>query len=289
MRPGRLAALPAALLLAALAWGSACPAAGPVRRVVALTPSAAETVCALGREHLLAGVVAFSDHPESLRRLPRVGSYARPDLERILALRPDLCLAVSGMTPEDLIRRLERLGVGVLVLKAGSLQELLDSVEAVGRALGAADEARLLAGDMRARLDAAAARPGSAPRPAVLYQIGASPLYAACAGTFIDELITLAGGRNVCAHMRGYPRLTMEQAVLMRPEVILLPAMGTDQFEEARARWAAWPDIPAVRHGRLHRLDSDLFDRPGPRTPQGAEELARLLGGTAGGSAERRP
>lgn len=255
------------------------PEASPaLRRVVCLAPSVAEIACALGRAERLVGTTLYSDFPAEAARLPRIGPYTDPDVERIVALRPDVCLGVSGMTPPSCVARLRGLGVRVEMLDTADLGAVLRSIAAVGELLGAGEQALAATADMRRRMDAVAEAVAGAPyRPTVLYQIGREPLYSAGGGTFLDELIRLAGGRNVCAAMPGYPRLSMEQAVALRPEVILIPTMGRDAFDQAQARWASWPEVPAVASGRLYLLDSDLFDRPGPRLVLGLEEMARLL------------
>lgn len=255
-----------------------CFSPGSPRRVVCLAPSVAEIACALGRADRLVGAALFSDFPEAAARLPRVGSYADPDVERVLALTPDLCLGVEGMTPPGCVQRLRGLGLRVELLDTADLAAVLRSIARVGELLEASPQAEALTADMRVRMDAVAMAVSKSPRrPAVLYQIGADPMHAAGANTFLDELIRLAGGRNVCAAMPGYPRLSLEQAVALRPEAILIPTMGHDRFGQAKQRWAAWPEVPAVRDGRVHILDSDLYDRPGPRLVLGLEEMARLL------------
>jgi iron complex transport system substrate-binding protein len=251
--------------------------AGSPVRVIALAPSLTEIVYALDRGNLLVGASTYSDFPEEAKRLPRVGSYAHPDLERILALLPDCCLAVEGMTPRETTERLISLGVPVHILDTSTLAAVFASIEKIGNLLDASERAVALADAMRQTVARITRKRGDGPQPSVLYQIGYAPMYAACGGTFINELIELAGGKNVCATMRGYPRLTPEQAVAFRPDVVLIPTMGREAFEAARTQWNAWPEVPAVHSGRIFILDSDLFDRPGPRLTQGLEELARLL------------
>jgi len=258
-------------------------------RVISLAPSLTEIVIALGCGNLLVGATTYSDYPDEAKRLPRVGSYAQPDVERILVLRPDICLAVADMTPRTVIDRLTALGVPVYCLDITNLNAVLDSIQKVGQVLNAVDKANMLTRDMRRRMDRVGEAFANAGKPSVLYQIGVAPMYAACKDTFINELIDIAGGRNVCASMSGYPMITREMAVSFMPEVILIPTMGRDQFEAARAQWARWPEVPAVRDGRIFLLDSDLYDRPGPRIPQGLEELARLLHDTPSLQADTHP
>jgi len=246
-------------------------------RIVALAPSLVEIVYALGCGERLAGATLYSEHPAAAQGLPRVGSYARPDVERVLALRPDLCLAVVDMTPLFAIETIQNLGIPVYCLDTSSIDAVLESIVRIGAVLHVEDYALMLTQRMNEwmRLIRQAVR--DVDRPRVLYQIGHQPMHTACADTFTNELIERAGGTNVCNALRGYPLLTREQAVAYAPEVILIPTMGKDEFAAARDSWSQWPELPAVREGRIHMLDSDVFDRPGPRIPLALEGMARLL------------
>ncbi|MBN2141629.1 MAG: cobalamin-binding protein [Desulfovibrionaceae bacterium] len=248
-------------------------------RVVCLAPSVTEIAFALGGAKLLVGATSFSDHPPEALALPRVGSYARPDVERILALRPDLCLAVRDGNPLEVVDRLEELGVPVFAVDPRSLAGVVEAVRAVALALGLPDQGEVLARSMEARLARVrgiASRAGS--RPRVLYQIGASPMVTAGTGTFMHEMIGLAGGENAAAGLAGYPVLSWEEAVRLSPEVVIVPSMPREGgLDETLRRWREWPGVPAVAAGRIYAADSDLLDRPGPRLVDGLELLARLI------------
>lgn len=247
-------------------------------RVVSLAPSVTEIVFAVGRADALVGVTAYSDYPEAARTLPRVGSYFQPDLERILALTPDLCIGVADSTPPNAAARLEDLGVPVYLVNPTNLGSVMDSIIRVGRLLGVEPGARDLVRELENRVERvrlAVQKTGE--RPAVFYQIGSNPMHTAGGDTFINEIIEAAGGMNLCRNRRGYPSLDMEQALALEPEVILITAMGRGEFLKAKARWERWPSVPAVRTGRIYVLDSDFFDRPGPRLVNGLEQLVDLL------------
>lgn len=249
------------------------------RRVVTLAPSLTEIVYALGQEHRLAGVSQDSDFPEGAKTLPKVGSYVQPDLERILALQPDLCLGATDSTPAPLVARLEDLKVPVLLVHPRSLDEVVRTVEHIGRVLGAEARADSLAAELRERLRRVRERVATAPvRPRVFFQIGVTPLVAVGEGTFIHELIVTAGGRNMIKGPAPYPQVGLEQVLAGRPEVIIVTTMarGVD-MERVLAGWRSYPALPAVRLRRVHVVDSDIFDRPGPRLVEGLEILARLL------------
>jgi iron complex transport system substrate-binding protein len=208
-----------------------------------------------------------------------VGSYVQPDLERNLALQPDLCLGTTDGTPAPLVARLEDLKVPVLLVHPRSLEEVVLTVEHIGRVLGAEARADSLAAELRERIRRVRERVAAAPtRPRVFFQIGVTPLVAVGEGTFIHELIVTAGGRNMIKGPAPYPQVGLEQVLAGRPEVIIVTTMakGVD-MDRVLAGWQSYPALPAVRRRRVHAVDSDLFDRPGPRLVEGLETLARLL------------
>ncbi|MHB8790751.1 MAG: ABC transporter substrate-binding protein [Desulfobulbaceae bacterium] len=249
------------------------------RRVIALIPSLTEIVFALGRGDLLVGATQFAKEPPAAAELPRVGSYLHLDIERIVALRPDLCLAARDGNPEHMIRRIEQLGIPVFALDPRTLPEISDSVTLLGELLDAREQAAAITREMAAKMAAVAARVRAAgDRPGVFFQIDASPLVSAGRGTFIDGLITGAGGRNLAGDRGSYPRYSWEEILALQPEVVLIASMaGGYSEEQLKGQWARWPDIPAVKHGRVHVVEASLFDRPAPRLADGLVEMARLL------------
>lgn len=254
------------------------------RRVIALIPSLTEIVFALGRGDLLVGATQFAKEPPAAATLPRVGSYLHLDIERIVALRPDLCLAARDGNPEHMIRRIEQLGIPVFALDPRTLPEISDSVILLGELLDARQQAAAITRDMAAKMAAVASRVQAAgKRPGVFFQIDASPLVSAGRGTFIDGLITGAGGRNLAGERTSYPRFSWEEILALQPEVVIIASMaGGYSEEQLKAQWSRWPDIPAVKNGRVHVVDASLFDRPVPRLADGLVALARLLHPEAG-------
>jgi iron complex transport system substrate-binding protein len=115
-------------------------------------------------------------------------------------------------------------------------------------------------------------------RPRVFFQIGISPIVSVGSDTFIHEIIVLAGGKNLAAGRIPYPRFSQEQVLGLSPEVFILTSMArTGAFEKAKAKWERWPQLDAVRSGRIHLVDSNLFDRPSPRLVEALEVMARLI------------
>jgi iron complex transport system substrate-binding protein len=249
------------------------------RRVVALAPSVTEIVYALGREARLVGVTRYSNYPPAAERLPLVGSYIQLDVERIVALQPDLCIAVKDGNPIAAVEQLESLGLSVFAINPLDLETVMQSVQAVGDLLGAESRAENIVRDMRRRIQQVQARVAQTTRrPTLFFQIGVSPIVSVGSNTFIHTLIELAGGVNVAAGPSPYPRFSREQVIALAPEVIVISAMErAAQFEQVKAEWMQWPAIPAVKSQAVFIAPNDLFDRPSPRLVEALEVLAAFL------------
>lgn len=247
-------------------------------RIVSLAPSITEILFAIGEERRLVGVTQFSDYPPEADALPRVGSYVHPDLERIAALRPDLCIAIKDGNPREAAERLEGLGISVYAVDPRNLDSVMRTILEVGRLLNRGERASTLVEGMRRRIEYVKSRVEKASgRPAVFFQIGITPIVAVGTNTFIHELIELAGGRNLTAGPTPYPRFTREQVLAMAPEVLIITSMTRGgAFEQVKAEWLRWPQMPAARDGRVHLVDSNIFDRPSPRLVDALELMARL-------------
>lgn len=248
------------------------------QRIVALVPSLTEIIFALGGGERMVGATRFANHPPEAAELPRVGSYPRPDLERILALDPDLVLATRDGNPPEAVERLAALGVPTYVVNPVNLEQLFDTIRRIGVIIGASDTAEAMIQDFRQRLEVVRDHWRGRERPRVFMQIGTDPMVTVGGDTFLNELMETAGGENVMAGHDAYPMIGVEPVVALRPEVILITTMeeGAD-FQAAMREWQSWPEIPAAREGRIHLVDSDLYDRPSPRTILALEELVKLL------------
>jgi iron complex transport system substrate-binding protein len=249
------------------------------QRIVALAPSITEIIFDLGCQDRLVGVTRYSDSPPQAKSLPQVGSYVQLNLEKIAALRPDLCIAVKDGNPIAIVRRMENLHIPVYAVDPRDFAAIGATVLEIGRLLGAEEAARAITADMETRIKRVKARVAKLPtRPKVFFQIGISPIVAPGTDTFIHELIELAGGINVTAGPVPYPRISREQILALAPEVVIITSMARHQaFEEVKAQWRRWSDLPAVRANRIHIVDSNLFDRATPRLVDGLEQLARLI------------
>lgn len=249
------------------------------QRVIALAPNITEIVFALKQERRLVGVTRYSDFPLEAAKLPKVGSYVHLDLERIVALKPDLCIAIKDGNPKTIVQKITSLNIPVFAVNPTSLDTVIETISEMGKLLDASQNAKNLVDNMRSRIYRVKARvEKTVHRPGVFFQIGISPIVSVGTPTFIHELIVLAGGTNLAAGPVPYPRFNKEQVIAISPEIIIITSMSRAAvFEQVKADWNQWPHLPAVKNQRIFLEDSNLFDRPTPRLVDGLELLVRLI------------
>ena len=249
-------------------------------RIVSLAPSITEIVFALDQGgYRLKGVTTYSDFPPEAEKLPKVGSYVHLDLEKIVALKPDLCIAIKDGNPIAVARRLESLKIPVYAVNPGNLETVMQTVQEIGELLNVQEKADKLVQSMNLRIQKVKSLVAKAAyRPRVFFQIGVSPIVSVGTQTFSHELIVLAGGKNLAEGPIAYPRYSIEQVLSLSPEVIIITSMARAAvFKQVKAEWNRWPNMPAVRNHRIFIEDSNLFDRPTPRLVDGLELLVRLI------------
>jgi iron complex transport system substrate-binding protein len=257
--------------------------ANPAKRVISMAPSNTEVLFAVGAGEQVVGRDEFSDYPASVKTLPSVGgSMGQYSLEQIVALKPDLVLAGGINTPEQ-VKALEDLGLTVFYLgNPTTLEEMYANLATVGQLTGRGAEAREEILSLQARVAAVDKELISiTARPSVFYEIDASDPnkpYTAGKGTFIDQLISRAGGVNVAADVTDpYPQLGLEQLVVSDPAIILLGDSAYGVTAEQVSARPGWLTLSAVKNARIYTFDDNLVSRPGPRLVDGFEQLAKLL------------
>lgn len=247
-------------------------------RIIAIGPSATEKLFAIGAGEQVVGVDEFSNYPAEVARIPKVGSLRTPSFETIVALDPDLIFVIN--TSSEHRGRLEALGYTVAHVVPTNLQAIYERIDLLGRIVDRQAEAAQVVEQMQARVADILQRVASEPeaqRPRVFHEVWGDPLMTAGPGSYIHELIELAGGVNIAADAdTEWPRLSLEVVVERNPQVILTTFHNT--VEELRTGMrAAWQGIDAVQNGRIHQLDEDEIARPGPRIVLGLEAVARAL------------
>ncbi len=249
------------------------------RRIVSLAPNITEIIFSLGHEGRLIGVTRYSDFPPEAEKLPKVGSYVHLDLEKIVALKPDLCIAIKDGNPVAVAKRLESLKIPVYAVDPKNLETIMQTVLEIGGLINAEKRADLLVQNMDFRIQKVKSLVSNVTyRPRVFFQIGVSPIVSVGTHTFIHGLIVLAGGTNIAEGPVSYPRFSREQVLALSPEVIIVTSMARAAiFEQVKAEWSKWADLPAVQNRRIFLEDSNFFDRPTPRLVDGLELLVKLI------------
>jgi iron complex transport system substrate-binding protein len=249
----------------------------PARRIVSLAPHVTELLFAAGAGDSVVGAVAYSDYPPAAREIPRVGSYDAVDMERILALQPDLVVGWASGNGRTTLDRLSELGLTVYASEPKALGDIASSIDRLGRLAGTSEKAGAASGAFRRRL-AALRRRYSHERPVpVFYEIWNQPLLTVNGDHFISHLIRLCGGRNVFASLDTLvPTVDVEAVVAADPEAIVAGGR-TAKRPPWLDDWRDWPDLRAVSNDHLYFIPPDLTHRPTPRLLDGAQRLCRQL------------
>ena len=252
--------------------------AKPARRVVSLAPSVTEILFAVGLDAEVVGVTTFCDYPAKAKSKPKVGSSV-PNLEAILGLKPDLIVGNKDFVRPDVLAKLEQLKIPVFLLFPRTVEEILGHIGTVGRLVGRDREARAVVQGLRDRLSEVRSRMASAKPVRVFYVVNTDPLISVGSGSFIHQMLELAGGENIVGQTAiPYPKVSLEEVLRRDPEVLLFPVGTAEGIPEAeQQRWRKWTTLSAVAHNRLHQVRAELVNRPGPRVVDGVEALAKVL------------
>jgi iron complex transport system substrate-binding protein len=249
------------------------------QRVISLAPSITEIIYELGEEKRLQGVTKYSDYPAQAKSLPKVGTYVHLDLERIVALKPDLCISTKDGNPKHVIEKISRLGIPVYAINPRSLEQTMDTITQIGSLLNAQEAAARLVSGMQQRITRVQSLVAQVNnRPRVFFQIDAEPLVSAGNNTFIHELIELAGGINTAAGNDPYPRYSWEDILVLQPDIVIISSMaGGLDSEDLLGIWKKWSQLKAVLNEQVFVVDAGMFDRTTPRLVAGLETIAEII------------
>lgn len=249
----------------------------PARRIVSLAPHATENLFAAGAGERLVGAVDYSDYPEAARKIRNVGSYERPDLETIAALKPDLVVAWQSGNIGGLVQRLQALGLPVYQTQPDHLDDIPANIEKLGRLAGSEAVSRPAAAAFRQRLAKLRTQYSTRPPVRVFYQAWHQPLLTVGGGQIISEVMQLCGGENIFAGLESKaPSVSVEAVIAANPEAIVASGMGYDT-PVGLEDWRQWKRMRAVARNNLFHVAADLMQRPTPRLLDGAEQLCRQL------------
>ena len=251
--------------------------ARPAQRVISMAPHVTELLFAAGGGARIIGAMNYSDYPKEARAIPPIGSNSQIDLERVIALKPDLLIVWQSGNTARQIAQLQSLGIPVFHSEPRTLDTVASSLERFGRLLGTEATARAAAAQFRARAaDLHKRYAGRAP-VSVFYQAWDNPVFTLNGEQIASDAIRLCGGRNIFADLKTIaPQVSVEAVVQRDPEVILGGKRYTPQHR-GLSIWQPFPSMTAVKRKNLFTLDEELLTRPGPRVVDGAATLCARL------------
>ncbi len=255
-----------------------------ITRVVSLAPSLTENIFAVGAGDRLVGVTTFCNYPEAAKSIAKIGDTMNPNMESIVALKPDVVFVSTASQIEAFTKTLDTNGIAVYVTNPTSLEGVFEDLEKIGDLFGTQNETRKVVDDLQERLKlvhcsdirrcGAVSGDGSNPHTVrVFIQISNEPLFTIGKQSFVTEMLNSAGGESVTKDIEtAYPKISKETALTLDPEAIILS--DSDDNKEPNE---VFKDSPAVKNGRVYRVNADLLSRPGPRLVDAIEQIARDL------------
>jgi iron complex transport system substrate-binding protein len=250
------------------------------QRIVSLAPSNTEILFALGLEDKVVGVTEFCNYPDAAKAKPKIGGFNTVDIERVVALGPDLILAAS-IHDKTVIPALEKVGLTVFALAPKTLDEVLASIALAGEVTGKSQEATRLVTSLEQRIKAVTDKTRAVmERPRVLYLSWHDPLFTTGLGTIHHDLINKAGGENIAQDLLGHKTIDLETVIQRNPQVIIVNRGHGEAKDLPFSYVKNEPRLgvtEAVIAGRVYQIDADIIDRPTPRAVEALEQLVRFI------------
>ena len=249
-------------------------------RVVSLSPNMTETVFALGKEDCLVGRSNVCNYPEAAKKIPIAGHFGKPNLERVIALKPDYIIS-SALQDKDMIKRFEQFNIKVLFLPAKSFDDYFKTLRTLGGILNCQEKAELICRQTREKLKnfkEAADKIPETEKKKVLFVIWDMPLMTIGKDSFITDMIGLAGGVSVTAkHRKAYFTCSLEWILANPPDILIFPKIPAQRARELVTR-PGWKTLDAVKKNRIYyNINPDLLCRMGPRTIEGIRQLQKIF------------
>ncbi len=249
------------------------------QRIVSCAPSNTEIIFALGKGDKLVGVTNYADYPEEAKKIEKIGKMTPLNAEKILSLKPDIVFCYGGFQLKEALK-LRELGLKVVIFEPKTVEETLKTISIMGDILNARARAEEILSDFKRRLDVISSKVKSIPidkRPKVFIGSMYEPIYSPGKGTFLDELIKIAGGRNIVT-TTGWSKISPEFVVKANPNVVIIPigVMSMTNLDEAKKKLSqkeVYKNLKATKEGRIYFIDENLVFRPGPRLIEGIEKL----------------
>lgn len=247
----------------------------PAQRIVSLAPHATELIFAAGGGDRIVGTVGYSDYPAAALKIPRVGDHRQIDLERVIALKPDLLVVWLHGSSERQLDSLRKLGIPFFYNEPKKLADIPDSISRLGKLMGTERQAEQTADEERAQLAQLQKQYGNRPLVRTFYQVWGKPIYTVNGSHIISDMLHLCGGVNIFGNLGvTAPTVSTEAVLLENPEAMITGERKTTQGLEI---WKQYPDLLAVKRDNLFSIDADLLNRAGPRLIEGATFVCEKL------------
>jgi len=257
--------------------GNAVTLHQPALRIVAMAPHVTELLFAAGGGAKIVGAVSYSDYPEAAKRIPQIGSNRQIDMERVIALKPDLIVVWMHGSSERQVAELRALGIPMFHSEPRKLDDIAASLQKLGRLMGTEAVAEPAAARLRGELASLTARYAKRPPVRMFYQVWDKPLYTLNGAHIVSDAMRVCGGVNIFASLKVTAPVVNIEAVLQEdPEAIF--STGERSLDDGGVNiWKPYTNMTAVKRGNLFRLDGNLLNRAGPRMIAGAAALCESL------------
>lgn len=253
----------------------------PMKRIVSMAPNVTEMLFAIGLEDEIIGVTSFCNYPDEALKKTKIGGYYDPNMEVILSLAPDLIIATPDGYSKERVEKLDQSGIPVFIINPKNVDEILETILTLGKVTGKEGTAKEVVDKLHARVQAVREKVASIPmgkRSKIFYEIGRDPLITVGPGTFVDNLISTAGGINIAGDaLTDWPRYSVEAVIAKEPDVIITTPNASSASEIDMSVWHRYRTIPAVQNGRIYAIDPDILMRAGPRIADGLEKLYTIF------------
>ncbi len=249
----------------------------PAQRIVTLAPHAVEMLFAAGAGDRIIGTVSYSDYPAQAKTIPRVGSYNALDVERILALQPDLVFAWDSGNKKDQIEKLIQLGLTVFINEPHSIEDVASSIERIGRLTASETIASRFNAVFLGRYRQLQETYQNRSKVRMFYQVWHDPLITINGRHLISAVMRLCGAENIFNDMSALSASVSVEAVIAAQPEIIIAGGEVDKQTQLLENWRRWKNLPAVRNAQLYLIEPGLLHRHGPRILDGAEIMCRYV------------
>ena len=244
-------------------------------RIVSLAPSVTELIFAVGAGDRVVGVTEYDTYPEEVKDLPNVGGFKGPNIELITAQEPDIVFA-STLSGKEEMETLEKMGIPVVVIEAKSIDNIYESIEMLGKITNKEEKAQTIVNEMKSKIQEISNKVKDRPKIKVFHLIDINGNWTAGSGTFIHELINLAGGQNIAEDTEGWVQYSIEELVSKNPDAIVMPSYAGDV--ETIKNMEGYKETNAVKNNNIYVVSNDdIISRATNRIVLGLEEIAKFL------------